>query len=137
MVGAGSIGLYTVLCKTNKRVNFSECLKIAHVTAASRAKSTLTNYQLEQVQVVFRHGARTTYANQLDYATLAKQPYVWDMDYFSQDLNHTIVDYSICNLEGTPFPESDIDKAANHDRPLHVGAAFIWKLGIFSFVTFH
>ncbi|XP_053386845.1 lysophosphatidic acid phosphatase type 6-like isoform X2 [Mercenaria mercenaria] len=111
--------------KKNSKLDNNE--KGTQKTEAEKRKILLDGYELKQVQVIIRHGARTpihTMLNteQVDYSN----------QMFIGDLPYTVYKYQAVNLDGGPRPISTYD--AHYSKPerlLKGGAKRGWltKLG--------
>ena len=67
-------------------------------------KASEQSLQLQQVQVLFRHGARTPIKSKEDYGNfLNLDSVVWDKERFMKVLPHTSINYLIKSIDGDDF----------------------------------
>lgn len=92
--------------------------------------------KLEQVQVIFRHGARTPLSN-LYFVddTMNVKESVWDMHTLMKTIPEVDIDYIITLHNGEKAPESHFEKGYKRRGMLLVNAIYLHDIIIFNNAT--
>ena len=106
----GASGFYYYVCSKHKKGGNIESLT-----------ATENPFLLEQVHIVFRHGARTVTKLHGEFSDIPNiQPAYWDRNVLLQKLSHVDIAYDLKSEDGSEILESWMERHNNEAGPLPV-----------------